>query len=273
MPKLTIATFDIRSSPRDLRTWKVQKRSSFTLNIQEVKRTIIPRKTMLMWSYWKRKICSLNTWGNQRSSRTSRTWITKAWSTWGISLRLREFWRLYMLVWAQGKCNICRGSKFIHLVIIEEDRCKNLKQFCSGRVSCFFLFFLHPSLCKVLKLTFARDIRRLPQDDFIKSEMSYGSMRQVISVLTPWHIHLSCTTLVSFWHGSLVSTFKWPRVEVSEKNLDSLSRLKCHAAYMLHSDQHITSHCRMGEPWQGICREFGDYFRKLFTREPSLSST
>lgn len=137
-----------------------------------------------------------------------------------------------MLVWAQGKCNICRGSKFIHLVIIEEDRCKNIKQFCSARVSCFFVFFLHPSLCKVLKLTFARDIRRLPQDDFIKSEMSYGSMRQVISVLTPWHIHLSCTTLVSFRHGSLVSTFKWPRVEVSQKSLDSLSSLKCHAVYI-----------------------------------------
>lgn len=60
--------------------------------------------------------------------------------------------------------------------VFDDEKLKKLKQFCSGRVP----VIIHPSLHTAVKLTFPRDIE-VP----IKTEMSQGSMGQVVGALTP----------------------------------------------------------------------------------------
>ena len=67
---------------------------------------------------------------------------------------------------------------------------------------------LHPSLYRVLKLTFPQDIEGLTRDGTIDKEMGIGSMHQIVGVLTP-------TTFSPSTHdGSKISKFKWLQLEV-----------------------------------------------------------
>lgn len=64
---------------------------------------------------------------------------------------------------------------------MSEEAKKKVSQFCSGWVP----VFVHPSLYRVLKLTFPWDIGSLTIDGHIKNEMGQVSMGEAVSLLTP----------------------------------------------------------------------------------------
>ena len=76
---------------------------------------------------------------------------------------------------------VCQTDTGMQLAELEHSSVKKCIPYCSGRVP----ILVHPSLYRSLKLRFPIGVGGITRDNRVTTELSTGSLRQAVGILTP----------------------------------------------------------------------------------------
>ena len=76
---------------------------------------------------------------------------------------------------------VCQTDTGMKLAELEHSSVKSCISYCSGRVP----ILVHPSLYRSIKLQFPIDVRGITRDNRVTTELSTGSLRLAVGILTP----------------------------------------------------------------------------------------